>query len=66
MKNPKPNNSLTDAAQDLFDALTMALEELKITLKEIGPCDHSVNICCCNLIRTIEKTEAALQKAKGG
>jgi hypothetical protein len=34
------------------------LDEAKITLQEVGDCDHDVGICVCDLIRKIEDAEA--------
>ena len=48
----------------MLEALKLALPELKQTLDDIGACDHSVNICHCDLIRAIEAVSAALNKAR--
>jgi hypothetical protein len=53
------------AAPDLLAALKAAVETLKEEYKELGPCDHSVGICFCDMELTIRQGEAAITKATG-
>jgi hypothetical protein len=57
--------SLLEAAPDLLDCVKRALPELRQLAKDIGPCDHDVNICVCGVIRLADDCEAAIAKAGG-
>lgn len=51
------------------DELVAALQESRSLLAELyaelGPCDHSVGVCFCDLTRSIESSDAAIAKATG-
>jgi hypothetical protein len=49
-----------NAAPALRAALQETTEECEQLLKDIGGCDHSVGICCCELIAKIGRARAAL------
>jgi len=38
--------------------------EIQNSIKELGPCDHSVNVCVCPLIHMADQLQAALAAAK--
>lgn len=40
-----------------FQILKELLEEVKLEIKEIGPCDHSVGICICELYNLVNKAD---------
>jgi hypothetical protein len=41
-----------------------SLKELEQLLKDVGDCDHPVNICCCGLKRIIEDGQQIIRGAK--
>ena len=54
------NAILAAKAPYLHAACIDLLKEAKESLACIGGCDHSVGICCCELVKLIEDTEALL------
>ena len=40
------------------------LAEIQNSIQELGPCDHSVNVCVCPLIRMADQLQAAIAAAK--
>lgn len=56
---------LMAAAPDLLAAAKKAEQFYKDELEAIGACDHSVNICCCSIIRELEDLQAVIAKAEG-
>jgi len=56
---------LIAAAPELYEALSDAVDLLNQHMKDIGGCDHSVGICCCDDERRIDAMRAALAKARG-
>jgi len=58
-------NQLKEINSELVEALKRSLPELKEFLNADPECDHSVGICVCGLIRTIELAESAISKATG-
>jgi hypothetical protein len=67
--DPKENSAFIVRAcnshAELVGALKASTVELKQTLNDIGDCDHSVGICCCDLRMLIESNERILSKAGG-
>lgn len=61
----KSDALLIAAAPDLLDALKCARVHVARYLDEVGPCDHSVNICVCGIKETIDQVDAAIAKAEG-
>ena len=59
------NMRLISAAPEMYVALKEAVELGKQYIEEIGPCDHSVNICACGVISWVERWSEILQKAEG-
>ena len=57
--------ALIAKAPELIEVVESLLTVAKQTLKDIGGCDHSVGICCCDLIRKIEVAEEVLNAANG-
>ena len=57
------NALLMSASPVLLKACKLALPELEISLEEAGGCDHSVNICVCDLIEAIRVLKEAIRKA---
>jgi len=57
------NARLIAAAPELLAALQATTAECERYLKDIGDCDHSVGVCCCELKRTIETARAAIASA---
>ena len=59
------NVLLMSAAPELLQALIIARDIVIETIEAIGPCDHSVNICCCGYRSDLEDINAAIAKATG-
>lgn len=59
------NARLIAAAPDLLFHLKVAAKFYQDELKEIGGCDHPVNICCCDIVRELEDIQDAIAKAEG-
>lgn len=38
-----------------YELARNVLRDLKQNIEDIGGCDHSVGICCCDQIRTVEE-----------
>lgn len=60
-----PDARLIAAAPALADALRTIADLYEQTLKDLGGCDHDVNICVCTDQRAIEQARAALAAAEG-
>lgn len=54
-----------NAHDDLLEACKKALVQYGEDIKDIGPCDHSVGICICGLIRDTEELEALIASVEG-
>lgn len=50
---------------DLLHHLETLAKDCEQNLKDIGGCDHSVGICCCDEIRNLEQAREAIKRAKG-
>ena len=59
------NARLIASAPDLLRHLKVAALFYRDELKEIGGCDHSVNICCCDIIAELEDIQGTIAKAEG-
>lgn len=49
-----------DQAIELRNAAGDVLRAFRKTIEDLGGCDHSVGICCCEDIRKAERLTAAL------
>ena len=49
---------------ELVRALETVIPDCAQNIADIGGCDHSVNICCCDLIEHLEQARATLEKAR--
>ncbi len=47
-KEDNANATMIAACPVMFDALELARAEIAQYAKDLGPCDHSVNICYCS------------------
>ena len=56
----KQYERLEAALPKIRDALQNSLPLLRQYIEEIGPCDHSVNICICGLIHVADQVSEAL------
>ena len=67
--NPKcvlaQRDELRDKVERLQNALIATKKLVVEALDAFGPCDHSVGICNCDWIRTIEQADEALKGLKG-
>lgn len=61
----RANAAIISAAPELLEACKDALLIIKEDIKEIGPCDHSANICVCGLISAAELLKRSISKAEG-
>lgn len=59
------NAYLIAAAPALYAAALAALPTILTYIEEVGGCDHSVGICCCDMVAECEQLEAALALATG-
>ena len=59
------NANLIAAAPKQHELLKLAVAELKITIEDIGGCDHTVGICCCSLANLIDDIDKVIAKAEG-
>ena len=59
------NARLIAAAPDLLEALDTALPVMRSYFEALGPCDHGVGICNCDMKTAITQVEAAIAKARG-
>ena len=48
----------------LLANLKVATQDLKKYLEDIGGCDHSVGICCCDISRNLESALAVIAEAE--
>lgn len=56
---------LISTAPDMLRNLKVAALFYKNELKDIGGCDHDVNICCCEIIAELEDIESVIDRAEG-
>ncbi len=61
----RANARLIAAAPKLLGTAKAALVDLKENLEAIGGCDHSVGICCCEIVRNLEDLQDAIAEAEG-
>lgn len=61
----EPVAKLWAAAPEMLDALHSAFAKLTQLAKDLGPCDHPVNVCVCDLWAEVEYAQAAIRKAEG-
>lgn len=47
---------------ELRQLLRECRKELKQVVKDMGGCDHSVGVCCCDLIYLIERVDRATKE----
>ena|SRR5690242_12179092 len=59
------NARLIAAAPELLAALKAVTDDAEQAIKDIGGCDHSVGICCCDIIGNVEHARTAIAKAEG-
>lgn len=50
------------AFKKLISSHAALLKEAKLSSDASGPCDHSVGICCCDLVRTITVAEEIINE----
>lgn len=65
--NPPPSIRETgnlERTKKLEELSRKALKELKQVIIDYGPCDHSVGICICDLIRLADQLDEALGEGK--
>jgi hypothetical protein len=55
------NGGTVKADARLVAALRESQKELVQTLKDLGACDHSVNICYCELRRLVQRNDDLLK-----
>jgi hypothetical protein len=48
-----------------FPVARLLARKMRQMLKDLGGCDHSVGICYCSLITSLDYLETAIQKIKG-
>lgn len=65
-EDDKANARLIAAAPKMLEALKSTLPILQEYIKEVGPCEHDVNICICGLIKVADEVSEAISKAEGG
>lgn len=53
-------------ADEVLALLERSLAVIQHDIDEIGGCDHSVGICCCELIHLADDIRAAMQRTSGG
>jgi hypothetical protein len=51
---------------DTIAILKECLEIIDMDIKEVGPCEHSVNICVCGLESTAERIRSILTEIEKG
>lgn len=54
-----------DTHDELLEALKVSALMLRKYHEDCGECDHSVNICVCDIVRAREQAEQAIAKAEG-
>jgi hypothetical protein len=54
------------AVAEVLALLERSLAVIQHDIDEIGGCDHSVGICCCELIHLADDIRAAMQRDGGG
>lgn len=59
------DSHLIISAPDLLKAAKIAEKFYVDELKEIGGCDHQVNICVCHILVELETLRATIVKAEG-
>lgn len=47
---------------ELLEVSRLLLAELKQTIDDIGGCDHTANVCCCEQIRLADRAESVISK----
>lgn len=55
---------LIAAAPDLLTHLKIAAKFYSEELKELGACDHDVNICYCDIIHQLDDINSTIAKAE--
>lgn len=58
------NISLRERERELVELLKAHLAHTTQSIKDIGGCDHSVGICCCDMIADCDVAQALLAKAR--
>lgn len=57
------NARLISAAPNMLEALLESQSELNRMSDDLGPCDHEVGLCNCDLHSIIARNDAAISKA---
>lgn len=55
---------LRERERELVELLKAHLAHTTQSIKDIGGCDHSVGICCCDMIRDCDAASALLAKPR--
>lgn len=61
-KDPALLYEQISALPEITEKLKALAEKHAETIKDLGGCDHSVGICCCEDIRLVDETNALLKR----